>query len=166
MSEQIWICVNFCLCRYVQPRDSGIYECQVSTEPKMSHFVQLNIVGKFTISAPFCFILNQCQLLIANFMLESRNLLFLCRAKCYDRGQRWSHSRASGQRCRVQMCDQRNAAKTCLCILVRHMYSASCIHLYLSKCSKPLTVLKRFLSLTQLDWWEPFRERSRGEFGI
>merc|ERR1719412_1991767 len=30
--------------RYVQPRDAGIYECQVSTEPKMSHFVQLNIV--------------------------------------------------------------------------------------------------------------------------
>jgi len=30
--------------RYVQPRDAGIYECQVSTEPKMSHFVQLNII--------------------------------------------------------------------------------------------------------------------------
>jgi len=30
--------------RYVQPRDAGLYECQVSTEPKMSHFVQLNIV--------------------------------------------------------------------------------------------------------------------------
>ena len=37
--------VFFCFSRYVQPRDAGIYECQVSTEPKMSHFVQLNIIG-------------------------------------------------------------------------------------------------------------------------
>ena len=36
----------FMYSRYVQPRDAGLYECQVSTEPKMSHFVQLNIVGK------------------------------------------------------------------------------------------------------------------------
>ncbi|XP_045513802.1 hemicentin-2-like [Pieris brassicae] len=30
--------------KYVQPRDAGLYECQVGTEPKMSHFVQLNVV--------------------------------------------------------------------------------------------------------------------------
>ncbi|XP_042241165.1 zwei Ig domain protein zig-8-like [Homarus americanus] len=30
--------------RYVQERDAGSYECQVSTEPKMSHFVQLNVI--------------------------------------------------------------------------------------------------------------------------
>ncbi|XP_077290165.1 lachesin-like isoform X2 [Arctopsyche grandis] len=30
--------------KYVQPRDAGQYECQVSTEPKMSHFIQLNVV--------------------------------------------------------------------------------------------------------------------------
>lgn len=32
--------------KYVQARDQGEYECQVSTEPKMSHFVTLNVVGK------------------------------------------------------------------------------------------------------------------------
>lgn len=31
--------------KYVQARDAGVYECQVGTEPKMSHFVQLNVVG-------------------------------------------------------------------------------------------------------------------------
>ncbi|XP_045538817.1 junctional adhesion molecule C isoform X1 [Papilio machaon] len=30
--------------KYVQARDAGLYECQVGTEPKMSHFVQLNVV--------------------------------------------------------------------------------------------------------------------------
>lgn len=30
--------------KYVQARDAGVYECQVGTEPKMSHFVQLNVV--------------------------------------------------------------------------------------------------------------------------
>ncbi|XP_052121916.1 uncharacterized protein LOC113208408 [Frankliniella occidentalis] len=32
--------------KYVQARDQGEYECQVSTEPKMSHFVTLNVVGR------------------------------------------------------------------------------------------------------------------------
>lgn len=32
--------------KYVQARDAGVYECQVGTEPKMSHFVQLNVVGQ------------------------------------------------------------------------------------------------------------------------
>lgn len=30
--------------KYVQDRDGGQYECQVSTEPKMSHFITLNVV--------------------------------------------------------------------------------------------------------------------------
>lgn len=30
--------------KYVQPRDAGVYECQVGTEPKMSHFVSLAVV--------------------------------------------------------------------------------------------------------------------------
>ncbi|XP_045133839.1 zwei Ig domain protein zig-8-like [Portunus trituberculatus] len=30
--------------RYVQERDAGKYECQVSTEPKMSHFVDLSVI--------------------------------------------------------------------------------------------------------------------------
>uniref|UniRef100_A0A6A7G484 Lachesin-like n=1 Tax=Hirondellea gigas TaxID=1518452 RepID=A0A6A7G484_9CRUS len=29
---------------YVQPRDSGVYECQVSTTPPTSHFISLNVV--------------------------------------------------------------------------------------------------------------------------
>nr|XP_018901766.1 PREDICTED: hemicentin-2-like [Bemisia tabaci] len=30
--------------KFVQPRDAGQYECQVSTEPKLSHMVTLNVV--------------------------------------------------------------------------------------------------------------------------
>lgn len=33
--------------KYVQARDKGQYECQISTEPKMSQFVTLNVVGKY-----------------------------------------------------------------------------------------------------------------------
>lgn len=33
--------------KYVQARDAGIYECQVSTEPKVSAKVHLHVVGKF-----------------------------------------------------------------------------------------------------------------------
>lgn len=32
--------------RSPQPRDSGTYECQVSTEPKISQTFRLNVVGK------------------------------------------------------------------------------------------------------------------------
>ncbi|XP_042877984.1 lachesin-like [Penaeus japonicus] len=31
--------------KFVQARDAGSYECQVSTEPKMSHFVHLTVVS-------------------------------------------------------------------------------------------------------------------------
>nr|CAD7392649.1 unnamed protein product [Timema cristinae] len=35
--------------KYVQARDAGQYECQVSTEPKMSHFITLNVVGRVSL---------------------------------------------------------------------------------------------------------------------
>ncbi|KAI5722301.1 hypothetical protein M8J76_006552 [Diaphorina citri] len=42
---QIDIAEQFTLqVKYLQPRDSGRYECQVSTEPKMSHVVDLRVV--------------------------------------------------------------------------------------------------------------------------
>ena len=28
------------------PSDDGLYECQISTEPKMSHYIHLKVVGK------------------------------------------------------------------------------------------------------------------------
>lgn len=31
--------------KYVQGKDEGEYECQISTEPKMSHIIKLNVVG-------------------------------------------------------------------------------------------------------------------------
>lgn len=34
------------LIKFAQPRDAGVYECQVNTEPKMSLAFQLNVVGK------------------------------------------------------------------------------------------------------------------------
>lgn len=33
--------------RYAQRKDSGIYECQISTTPPIGHFVYLTVVGKF-----------------------------------------------------------------------------------------------------------------------
>ena len=35
-----------------QTRDSGVYECQVSTEPKISQAYRLNVVGEFDLM--FC----------------------------------------------------------------------------------------------------------------
>ena len=32
--------------KYLQGRDSGMYECQVSTQPVRSFFVRLNILGE------------------------------------------------------------------------------------------------------------------------
>ncbi|KAI8043755.1 hypothetical protein M5D96_005093 [Drosophila gunungcola] len=32
--------------KYAQPRDSGIYECQVNTEPKISMAFRLNVIGE------------------------------------------------------------------------------------------------------------------------
>ena len=44
--------------KYLQPRDSGMYECQVSTQPVRSFFVRLNILGKISsTSQRFYFIL-------------------------------------------------------------------------------------------------------------
>lgn len=40
--------------KFPQLRDAGIYECQVSTEPKMSMAFRLNVVGKFI----FFFVVN------------------------------------------------------------------------------------------------------------
>lgn len=42
--------------KFVQPRDAGIYECQVSTEPRISENFNLNVVGNyFTIFLSFYF---------------------------------------------------------------------------------------------------------------
>uniref|UniRef100_A0A182IYZ8 Ig-like domain-containing protein n=1 Tax=Anopheles atroparvus TaxID=41427 RepID=A0A182IYZ8_ANOAO len=44
--------------KYPQHRDSGIYECQISTTPHMSHFVHLNVIEPSTeiIGAPDLYI--------------------------------------------------------------------------------------------------------------
>ena len=34
--------------KYVQTRDAGLYECQISTEPKICHIISLNVIGEFS----------------------------------------------------------------------------------------------------------------------
>lgn len=36
--------------KWAQKRDAGIYECQITTQPVRSYFVNLNVVGKFSFS--------------------------------------------------------------------------------------------------------------------
>ena len=36
--------------RYVQQRDAGVYECQVSTEPRISQDFHLTVVGKSAVN--------------------------------------------------------------------------------------------------------------------
>lgn len=46
--------------KYVQPRDIGLYECQVSTEPKVSARAYLHVVGKFEVNfSSFFFFVKQ-----------------------------------------------------------------------------------------------------------
>lgn len=47
--------------KWAQKRDSGIYECQISTQPVRSYFVNLNVVGE-CIDVPF-FCLSQISLI-------------------------------------------------------------------------------------------------------
>jgi len=30
--------------KYVQPRDAGIFECQISTEPKLAYYIRLIVL--------------------------------------------------------------------------------------------------------------------------
>lgn len=39
--------------KYPQTRDSGVYECQINTEPKMSLSYVLNVIGEFTTSGGY-----------------------------------------------------------------------------------------------------------------
>lgn len=45
--------------KYVQPRDVGLYECQVSTEPKVSARANLHVVGECANNKPFNYIREQ-----------------------------------------------------------------------------------------------------------
>lgn len=42
--------------KYVQARDAGIYECQVSSEPKISARVHLHVVGELITTYTLCIV--------------------------------------------------------------------------------------------------------------
>ena len=46
---------------YVQPRDAGVYECQINTEPKINMAVMLNVEGIYLFKIISCF----CKLLLS-----------------------------------------------------------------------------------------------------
>lgn len=55
-----------------QPRDSGTYECQVSTEPKISQGFRLNVVGEYLCVLNVVFeryptLMNSCNSLLFVF---------------------------------------------------------------------------------------------------
>jgi hypothetical protein len=52
--------------KFPQQRDSGIYECQVNTEPKMSLAFRLNVVGECVNDAVFVWQRN-CEIKICIF---------------------------------------------------------------------------------------------------
>ena len=73
--------------KYLQKRDSGMYECQVSTQPVRSFFVRLNILGKVNESMAYMWPIHEWNKSfkthkklsfsnICSFLYLSANLIF------------------------------------------------------------------------------------------
>lgn len=77
--------------RYVQPRDSGIYECQISAEPKISAQVHLHVVGEYRFDAISSIVPFRASLLLltvcANVIFSSENRAHRRYRSLCERGQ-------------------------------------------------------------------------------
>ncbi|XP_055939923.1 uncharacterized protein LOC129969387 isoform X1 [Argiope bruennichi] len=67
--------------KYPQSKDGGVYECQVSTVPKMSHFVNLNVIDRSQLSGK----LEQ----------DTRGIFGTSTVPQYELGKQWSEATMS-----------------------------------------------------------------------
>lgn len=74
-----------------QDRDSGVYECQVSTEPKMSLNYTLNVVGEWSIVNNSCsstFSIHPPKILHPRYSIEGEGWSFETASSSRNRGLR------------------------------------------------------------------------------
>lgn len=63
--------------RYAQRKDTGIYECQISTTPPIGHPVRLNVVGKDFVFIKMRVLSSANILMLVFFLVDKENGVLL-----------------------------------------------------------------------------------------